>query len=427
MRKNLLNTFDKIYILDLHGNAKKKETAPDGSKDENVFDIQQGVSINIFVKTRKKNKNSIATVYHADLYGIRAEKYSFLLNNNLQTVRWQQLKIENDIFFFVPKDFGLKEEYEKGFKIDELLPVNTSGVKTHDDANLVSFNPFPKNNQLYAYRPFDNRYINYDLKKVKRHRNEVMQHFLIGNNIGLITCRQQSTFDFQHVFLSNVISDMCAVSLQTKETTYVFPLYLYIKNGIADSDKRPYHKHHNLNTTIINELSHQLDMQFTEEKEETENTFAPIDVLDYIYAILHSPTYRKRYKEFLKIDFPRVPYPQSSEQFWQLVSLGAKLRRLHLLDNVVPKDDIATFPMQGSNEVEKLQYSGDRVYINNTQYFDHVPPEAWNFYIGGYQPAQKWLKDRKGRTLDFDDVNHYRKIIRVLKETGEVMREIDAE
>ena len=215
-------------------------------------------------------------------------------------------------------------------------------------------------------------------------------------------------------------------------------MYLSIKNGIAGNDKNPYHRHHNLNDNIIGKFSAKTGLQFIEEKEPPPSeraagcSFAPIDVLDYIYAVLHSPAYRERYKEFLKIDFPRVPYPQNTGQFWQFVTLGAKLRRLHLLDNVQPEDGIAVFPVAGNNQVEKLSpifpafpASPIRVFINDTQYFDNVPPEAWTFYIGGYQPAQKWLKDRKGKTLNFNDVNHYRRIIRVLKETGELMQQIN--
>jgi predicted helicase len=183
----------------------------------------------------------------------------------------------------------------------------------------------------------------------------------------------------------------------------------------------------NLNETIINEISELTGLRFTEEINETENTFAPIDILDYIYAILHSPAYREKYREFLKIDFPRVPYPRDASHFRALAALGAKLRRLHLMEGVEPQPGIADFPVAGGNEMENLQYVGDKVYINKIQYFDGVPPEAWNFYIGCYQPAQKWLKDRKGHILSYDDIRHYKRIIRVVKETGELMHEVDAD
>jgi predicted helicase len=218
---------------------------------------------------------------------------------------------------------------------------------------------------------------------------------------------------------------MCIISLQTKETGYVFPLYVYVKNGIADNDKRPYHKHPNLNADIIKQIAKLTELQFTEEKEDNINTFAPIDILDYIYAVLHNPAYREHYKEFLKIDFPRVPYPESTDKFWTLVKLGSKLRSLHLMTGIEPQNGLADYPERGSNKVEKIQYVGDKVYINDTQYFDRVPPQAWNFFIGGYQPAQKWLKNQKGRILEYEDIRHYQKIIHVLKESGSIMKELD--
>ena len=176
---------------------------------------------------------------------------------------------------------------------------------------------------------------------------------------------------------------------------------------------------------IINQIAEILGLQFTNEKEETTDTFAPIDILDYIYAVLHSPTYRTKYKEFLKIDFPRVPYPKDAETFWQLVKLGGELRLIHLLENPVVEKHITTYPIAGANMVEKPIFEDNKVWINHEQYFNGVPQLTWEFYIGGYQPAQKWLKDRKGRILSFEDILHYQKIIVALTETGRLMKEID--
>jgi len=417
MRKTLLKAFDKIYIFDLHGNINRKETAPGGGKDENVFNIRQGVSINIFIKTGHKTKNAPATILHSDLYGKRAEKYDFLSNNALRTMSWRKLDTGDDNYFFVPKDFRHKEEYEQGFKVDELFPVNSSGIKTHDDAHLVGFSSFPENNQRYAYRPFDIRFINYDMKKVKRHRNEFMKHFMDGENIGLLTCRQQSGLDFRHVFVSCNIIDMGALSNLPSETTYVFPLYLYSASG----KRTP-----NVNEAIISEMYRRTGLRFSEVRKKQAECFAPIDLFDYIYAVLHSPAYRKRYREFLKIDFPRVPYPEDAEWFWTLAKLGKKLRRLHLLENVEPRRGLANYDVKGENVVLKHQYDDGKVWINEKQFFDNVPPEIWNFTIGGYQPAQKWLKDRKGRTLNGDDIQHYQKMILVLRGTRVIMSEVDA-
>jgi len=299
------------------------------------------------------------------------------------------------------------------------------------------------------YRPFDFRYTFYTGKSkgfIGTPGSKIFNHFLSGDNFGLIFSRQFGSHKHFICFITNTLIE---ISSQPFAPYSVFPLYIYAVSNI-DNEVR---KISNLNKTIIIEIEKRSGLHFSEEKsvlseteaEKTKTTFSPIDILDYIYAVLHSPTYRELYKEFLKIDFPRVPYPENAEIFWNLVELGSKLRNLHLLENIEPQEGMADYPIAGNNEVDKPQYlvgvnpcgrtnvgadnypplQNARVYINDTQYFDKVPSEAWNFYIGGYQPAQKWLKDRKGRTLNFEDVQHYQKIIRVLKETGEVMKEIE--
>jgi predicted helicase len=407
MRKHLLETFDDIYILDLHGNSKKKEKSLDGSKDENVFNIMQGVSINILIKTGKE-KTQLGNLYHSELYGLRDYKFESLNKSDIHNIKWNKLNYIEPYYFFVPKDFGENIEYEKGFKINELFKINTSGVKTHHDDELVSFNKFEDNNYQYYYRPFDTRWIEYDLNKVIRHRFSVMKH-MIKENISLLTCKQQSSFAFQHVLVARVISDICSVSLQTKESTYAFPLYLYSEDGT----KIP-----NLNQEIVTEI------------EKTVGKTTPEDILDYIYAVLHSPTYREKYKEFLKIDFPRVPYPKDKDTFKKLVALGNELRSLHLLESPKVNRYITSYPIEGTDTVEKITLEKTspekgNVYINQTQYFGGVPEIAWTFFIGGYQPAQKWLKDRKGRTLTNEDIEHYQKIIVSLSETHRIMSEIN--
>jgi len=469
MRKSLLETFDKIYIIDLHGNARKKETAPDGSKDENIFDIMQGVSINIFVKSKQKTKNKLAEVYHFSLYGKRNEKFSFLLNNNLQTVKWKELQPHTPYYFFVPKDFSLRDEYEKGINVAELFVQRVAGFETMGDNFIIAndknvlVNRITKLlnreynekelNETYSlgknysnwifknlprvkfdaskfvqinYRLFDKRWTYYESLLIWRCRENVMKHLFLGENIGMIVKRGFDPSSSAPIFVSNSIIDRRMWScpgMQGSES--IFPLYLYHEGDIENGVRMPDKKTPNLDKKIINEISQRLGLQFTEEKQKTKKTFTPIDILDYIYAVLHSPTYREKYKEFLKIDFPRVPYPENAKQFWKMVELGGKLRRLHLLEDVEPQEGMADFPIAGSDEVEKPQYVGDKVYINDTQYFDNVPLTAWNFYIGGYQPAQKWLKDRKGLKLSYDNIVHYQKIIRVLVETGDVMEMIE--
>jgi predicted helicase len=205
----------------------------------------------------------------------------------------------------------------------------------------------------------------------------------------------------------------------------VFPLYLYPETKGQQTIGQTTERTPNLNPDIVKQIAEKLCLTFTNEKETTSGTFAPIDILDYIYAVLHSPTYRDKYKEFLKIDFPRVPYPGNQKTFWQLVKLGGEIRQIHLLESPIVNKYITQYPIDGNNIVSKLKYEAGRVYINDSQYFAGVPEMAWNFYIGGYQPAQKWLKDRKTRELSFEDISHYQKIIIALSETDRLMKEID--
>lgn len=421
MRSELMRVFDEIYILDLHGNTRKKEVCPDGSKDENVFDIMQGVSINIFVKKSAKSKEP-AVVRHFDLYGTREYKYGYLKQHDLHSVEWQMLNPKEPQLFFVPKDFSLMQEYEKSFKVDELMKVNTSGVKTHHDEELVSFVPFDTEYNLqYAYRPFDNRFIDYNLHKVVRHRYDKIHHLINDKsstiyrekNIGLVIARQATTEDWSMVqAVDRVIDNRFHYS--NKGISVVCPLYLYPEEGTIETERRP-----NLDTTIWAKIDNSIGHNTT-----------PEDIFNYIYGVLHSPAYRAKYKEFLKVDFPRIPYPKNADEFEHFRAFGNQLRELHLMHNV-PESPV-TFPYNGNMQVDYLRwewnkddgYSGN-VWINDAQCFEGIPADAWNLYIGGYQPAQKWLKDRKGRTLSFDDIEHYRRIISVLLETKRLMDEID--
>lgn len=470
MRKHLLESFDKIYILDLHGSAKKNETALDGSKDENVFDIQQGVSINIFVKTNEKKKGKLAEVNHFELFGLRDDKYCKLIESNFISINWSKLDFKEPNYFFVPKDFSDEGSYTKGFKLDDIFIKYVSGFQTKRDKitikqtkkELQEVKVIFENNEIedirrklglpedgrdwtiewakkdlkennpivtkVMYRPFDDRFTYYTGKSkgfVAYPRSELFSHLNKNVNVSLITCRQLSTFDFQHLFASRFVSDMCNISSQTKETGYIFSLYQYPENNALQTIEQAAERTPNLKNEIVKQLAGNLGLTFTSEKETTENTFAPIDILDYIYAVLHSPTYREKYKEFLKIDFPRVPYPKDKVTFWHLVKLGKEIRQIHLLESPTVEKYITQYPIDGDYVVIKPNYQNGKVYINDTQYFDNVPEVAWNFYIGSYQPAQKWLKDRKDRKLEFEDILHYQKIIVALSETDRLMKEID--
>lgn len=463
MRKSLLKTFDKIYILNLHGNSKKKEITPDGGKDENVFDIQQGVSINIFIKSNNDYSN-LAQVFYKDLYGMRQYKYDTLGVGSLASINFKKLNSAGTFYFFVPKDFSLQNSYEMGFKIDELINLHNSGIQTKNDKLSIQFEEkmlqqiqtdfkCMKTNEIILkydlkdsagwkiakaiddirtntsnildilYRPFDFRKILYTNKSsgfLGRPRDVISRHFINKGNIGLLVRRNTPPVSFTHVFLTKDVISEGVLGIDPNGREYVFPLYLNSEDKGLDVEHVS-----NLNKQIITKISNKMGLAFKEGAEESKNAFSPIDLLDYIYAVLYSSSYRKTYNEFLKIDFPRVPYPTNQKTFWKLVKLGGKLRKLHLMES--PKLDtlITEFPVSGSNEVEKITYKDDNVYINQAQYFSGVPKIAWEFYIGGYQPAQKWLKDRKGRVLSDEDLVHYQKIIVALTETDRIMKEID--
>ncbi|RLA78114.1 MAG: DNA methyltransferase [Epsilonproteobacteria bacterium] len=439
MRKSLLECFDKIYILDLHGNSKKKEVCPDGSKDENVFDIMQGVSINIFIK-KKADSKKLADVYHCDFYGKRNEKYKLLIANSLNSIKWKKLDYKEPDFFFTDKDFSSEKDYLQSFKINEFFKIKAAGIKTHRDKVVIGFNENELENQVkefkqdidfntnkikqICYRPFDCRLLYYDTKLVERHRKEQIKHSF-NQNYALLSGRQTKSNVLTHYFISNCLSEM-----KTAENTtgsYHFPLYLYQDENSLDNKRVP-----NINLEIVADIEKALNLKFVNEKEDNKTTFAPIDILDYIYAVLHSPKYRDKYKEFLKIDFPRVPYP-SIDNFWQLVSLGEKIRALHLMEDNELNNRIIDISGDGdmmiTNKLNKKDATieNDKVSLNLNEDVSiiNIPLIAWEFYIGGYQPAQKWLKDRVGRELNRTDLKHYNKIINALIGTDKLMKEID--
>ncbi|MBF0292700.1 MAG: N-6 DNA methylase [Nitrospinae bacterium] len=488
MRQSLMDTFDDIYILDLHGNAKKKETAPDGGEDKNVFDIQQGVSIGIFVK-RKGKKTTPATVRHADLWGAREKKdsagriisgkYAWLAEKDVSSTRWKKLKPHTPHYLFIPQDERLRKEYEAGWSIKEIMPVNSVGITTARDDLTIAFDeeeiwkrvkdfarlPVEEARSKYdlgndaqdwkvslaqedlrksglkkellkpvLYRPFDTRNTYYTGASRGFHcrtREDVMRHMLAGRNLGLCTTRSiEIGRGWEHSFCTKNLIQHHTVSI--KEVNYLFPLYLYpnkktngdiFTNGLA--------KHVNLAPEFIAEFEQKLSIKFIPDGKGTlRKTFGPEDVFHYIYAIFHSPTYRDRYAPFLKGDFPRVPLTANVELFKKLARLGERLTALHLME--ASGSALPLFPVMGDGVVEKPRYTqpGDgadegRVFINKTQYFAPVPPEVWNFHVGGYQVAEKWLKDRKGRQLSFVELEHYRKTIAALAETIALMGEID--
>lgn len=493
MRKTLLTSFDNIYIYDLHGNARKKETTPEWWVDNNVFDIMAWVSIIFAVKTNNKKKLELWKLYHFDSYGKRQDKYDKLSKTSLSNISWTQLETPEPYYFFVPKDFAAEERYKRWFPVSDIFQNNSNWIETKcdflsiwnsesqlnfviDDFDSLEIDTLKKkyyqktdsswwnfhkskqdimNNdfsiQNILYRPFDIKKIIFPLNWkngfIWRTRFEVMKNFLIWDNIGLIVPRQTSQ-DFRHIFLTKFLTEgNITASAKLLWTGCIFPLYLYNAETEDLLDEEIPERTPNFDMEVIAKIEKQLGMKLLVwDSELWKDEFSPEDLLDYIYAVLHSKSYRETYKEFLKIDFPRVPFDVSKEVFHQMVELGRELRSWHLLENekLTPQNFITKYPEDWDNLVDKIRFEPDeasslweqreefkmgietwKVYINDTQYFDWVPENVWEFYIGGYQPAQKWLKDRKGRNLQYEDIIHYGKIILTLSETIKIMSEIE--
>ena len=486
MRQSLMNAFTDIYILNLHGNVKKKEkTSPDGIKDENVFDIQQGVAIGIFVK--EYGKEPCSKIHYADLWGSRKSKYKVLFETDIEdmdttgNIECAEFMPNAPFYFFVPREEKLRFEYENGWRVTEIFPINSTGIVTARDSIVIDFDsqtltkriadfadPSLSDDDLRhkyfgnkqegkyppgdtrgwklpearkklrseqslsacikpcLYRPFDILPIYYTSYMVDWSRPEVMRHMLAGENLGFITSRMTKGESFHHVLVTKTISEVILLSPNTSNNAFVFPLYQYLKEGEMEFEggkRRP-----NLNQEFVTAFSQKLGLEFIQDgKGNLEQTFGPEDIFNYAYAVFHSPTYRTRYAEFLKIDFPYLPLTSNKELFKALVGKGAELVALHLMESPALNNLITRYPVSGSDAVEKVRYdeNGQRVYINQTQYFEGVPPEVWNFHIGGYQVCEKWLKDRKGRKLSLNERIHYQQVIVALKETIRLMAEID--
>jgi len=457
--------------MDLHGNSLKKETTPDGGKDENVFDIRQGVSIALFVKQKAKKG---CKVFHADLYGLREVKYDWLGSKDFRQKNYQAIQPETPYYFLIKRDTEKIKEYLNWKSINEIFPVNSVGIVTARDELTIKWSEeevyntvlnFSKmdielarqayqlgkdardwkiefaqkdlqesglskaNIKPILYRPFDIRYTYYTGNSRGFHcmpRHDVMRHML-ENNLGFNVVRQVKTGEtWQHCLISNVISESCYLSNKTSEIGYAFPLYIYkdkiqkkahfhtlmlfepeaeygVKDKIPNIDKSVYEK---LNNTYKKKLT-------------------PEEIFYYIYAVFYSNIYREKYAEFLKIDFPRVPFTAEYKLFSKLSDLGKQLTDLHLMKSDLLNKPITKYQGKGDNDkIEKVTYveKEQRIYVNKEKFFDNVSPELWDYQIGGYQVLQKYLKDRKGRTMD--DPRYYCHIVTAIDKTIALQNQI---
>lgn len=468
MRYNLLESFDQIYIINLHGSTMRSESTEE-RPDESVFNIRQGVSINIFVRDREHDSNGgLGKVYYKDLYGSRNDKFEYLSTHALSQIDFEEIEPLAPNYKFRIIDKTVTETYKKGFGINELMIKKVQGFKTEKDHVAIQkdkdsiikicndmINEQINISQLYdkyhlkdsrdwkldkarqrlrisqqweqkvcevQYRPFDTRWSLYDLALITSPRT-LIQSSVFGKENYMLSLGQQGNVQGDSIWSLSFITDKPTdTNMVPRGGSYLFPLYIY--DGFICTP--------NFQPDVLGEIQSSLGIAMQEDFKQPrqDGYFLPIDLFDYIYAVINSPVFRETYNEQMQDSFPRIPYPTDSDYFFNMVEKGEELRQLHLLKNISPADYLMQFPVPGNKIVEKREYelTGNdvgRVWINKTQYFDGMPENVWNMVISGYQMADTWLKLRQGECLSNDEIRTYQAMIHAMKRTIEVQEEID--
>ncbi|GAA8359255.1 DNA methyltransferase [Helicobacter pylori] len=434
LRHSLLECYDELYILNLHGNARKKEKTPQGADDENVFNIKQGVSINLFVKKAQTTKQKI---HYYDVYGQRAEKYAFLAQNDLNSIEWLELTPREPFYLLLPLETRLLDEYEQGFSVQDMFQISSVGIVTGRDRIFIANNTESLKEQVLKYcnefneqcikdihyRPFDIRKVYYDTKKLERARENTFKHMLpppptnpktpnqMRKNVALNTPRQLKNNDksWTQCFISSRINDQ-GLSSGGNGAGVNYPLYQFRDPNYTENFTPKFRdfidKHYN-------------------------HSFEPLEILGYIYALLYSPNYRKRYEEFLKIDYPKILFTENKDLFRTLSLLGIELIGLHVLNQEslnysFEKLKDATIGESGYKEacernpiIKKPSHNEQRLYINHSAYFSGVSQEIYDYRVGGYCVLDKYLKSHKNEPCDFD---HVTRIIKIIARTIEIQK-----
>jgi predicted helicase len=453
-----MNSFNQIYILDLHGSSKPKENCPDGCKDQNVFEIMKGVAIILAVKKPGLKQK----VSHADCWGLREAKYEWLTRNQVKSTTWKRLTPKSPFHFFVPRDEKLLAAYQKYLNLPDVFPVNSVGVVTSRDEFAIADTAdelkkrirmfrdenLPDNviRQAFGlgdtaawkmkearrkirektdwerqvvpilYRPFDRRWIFYDDLVIERMRKDIMRHMKEGNlslcvgRAGHVVGRDKP---WNLAFCADCMEDL---NLFRRGGNVNFPLYIYPEEDLYNGSEK-YEREVNIKPKILEAL----DAAYGKK-------FEPEDVFCYIYAILYSNVYRLKYAQFLKSDFPRIPFCADYRVFRSTAGLGKRLVELHLMKSEKLDKPVARFEGKGDNLVEKISYDEQKnlVYINAQQSFGPVAKQVWEYQIGGYQVMEKWLSYRKKQRPSLDEIRHYCRITTAIKETIRVQATIDA-
>ena len=429
MRQSLLSTFDRLYFLDLHGNSKKRERAPDGGKDENIFDIQQGVAISILVKNPESKEKK--GVFRADFWGRRKAKHESCADNTLASIRWRKINPAAPFYLFAPRDKKAEKGYLDCWSVrnifcagrpGDIFDSGGIGVITGRDWLFVhhtekeaeqkiraEFGEFDRAKiRPLAYRAFDNRLIYYDAQKMERARQKIMRHMRDGGNLGLVTVRNVATGGFTHAFVADRILE---AHLTMRDVGYLFPLRRRdAKTGEFSGEN------------FSPDFRRWIDSRYGRE-------FSARDIFNCVYAILHSPDYRRRNADFLRADFPRVPFPQAASEFARLAQIGGALVDAHLLAAPKIKTGDLARHLRGAGDrtIGKCKHDAvrDRLCFNADGYFEPLPREVWEFEIGGYQPLKKYLQARKGRELSLREAETIRATANAIAFTIKKMGEID--
>ncbi|MGH9467501.1 MAG: type ISP restriction/modification enzyme [Terriglobales bacterium] len=458
MRQALLDTFNDVFVVNLHGDSKKKEQAPDGGKDENVFDIQQGVAIGMFVKSKRSGPPA---VHYCDVWGTRESgKFDWLATHDLHSTPWREVKPRAPLYLFTPQaSYRRQAEYERGWGLNDAMPLNVLGFQTHRDPFAVAFRREEIVERVSAlrcqsltderlrqhfdlrdtrdwqlararqqvramqepeapilqcwYRPLDQRWCYYSPISMDFPRSILLQHVAGRPNLCLNTVRQTRMGQWRHALVSDAPAP--AVYVELKDGSNLFPLYLYDGSGNGHLF-RDGHEIAGVNFAdeFTAAVSQATGLRYLGAEPAKVRGFTAEQLFAYIYAVLHAPSFAERYGDYLRRGWPRVPLTTNSRLFRRLSDFGEELIACHLLRCV---EAGASFPVPGNNRVDFVAFDAmhRRVSINDQQHFAGVEEEVWGAALGGYCPASQWLKDRIGTALDFESLEHYRRLIGALR------------
>jgi predicted helicase len=476
MRQQLMKSFTDIYVLDLHGNTRSKEKSPDNQKDENVFDIQQGVCISFFIKNPKNAGNTNTNVFRADLWGLRTSKYDFLDRNDISTMNWKKFLPFSPWYMFYPLKMDRWRKYRQGWKITEVFSEYSVGIMTGQDKLTIKNNPgeiqeivedfilksesemkrkydLPKKRRQWSYqkakndilqcgisstmkksqirmsikerivpilyRPFDIRFTFYTGRSRgfhERPRGDLMKHMLLDQNLGLLVSRNSKPSSWRDVQITENIIELGAMATRPGNNAPLFPLYSYVQTS----------------TGLKKEINFTQEFKtYIKDTYGSDKRFTVKKILYYIFAILHSQEYRKKYAEFLKIDFPRIPMMENKDLFFKIAKIGEELANIHLLrfGKITLNTSKVTLHegnMRDSLKIKKVQYSDkNQLWINNQTYFAGISTDVYEYHIGSYRICQKWLIRFKNCILGKSEVNTFINIVWVIEQTLQRSKEID--